>query len=76
MKTKLVLIGAFGLSVIAAILLIASKGGSASEQPNGVYQPVLTSNGEMTFQAPERAKMTVVMDGSRASTSGVPRTSR
>ena len=75
MKTKLVLIGAFGLSVLAAILLIVGPGGSANQQPSGAYQPVVTSNGAVTFRPEERARMSVVMDGAGANPNAAPRKS-
>lgn len=73
MKTKLVLIGAFGLSVLAAILFIVGPGGATGEKPSGAYQAVATSDGELKFQPEVRAKMTVVMDGSGANTGAAPR---
>ena len=41
MKTKLVLIGAFALSILAAILLTVGPGGTASEKTTGAYQPAV-----------------------------------
>ena len=73
MKTKFVLIGAFTLSILAAILLTVGPGGTASEKTTGAYQPAVNSNGAIMFRPEERAKMSVVMNNSGANTGAAPR---
>jgi hypothetical protein len=61
MKRKLIFIGAGAVLILAAIIVIAGKGGSGGEKRRMNDELVLTPEGKLVVQPGERTKATFVV---------------